>query len=318
MRQASGKTSTPPLAHRPTLTSYRKGKALYYMVIPGILFYVVFRYLPMAGIVIGFQDFSPFTGVSGFWTSPFVGLKWFIYLFRQPKFLELLRNSLLLGIYGIVFGFPAPIILALLFNEVRSKKFKGAAQSITYIPHFLSWAIMGSIVIEALSPQGTIMGFVFDFLKVKPIYFLQETRYVRGIVVASGIWKEVGWDSILYLAAISGVDPNLYEAATVDGAGRWKQTLHVTLPSILPVVVITLILSISRVLDTGFDQIYMFYNPRVDPVLDVFDTFSYRVGIGRGEFSFVTALGLFRNVVGLVLVLGANRLSKAVSEHGIW
>ncbi len=306
------------LRKRHGLASYRMGRALYFMAIPGILFYIVFRYLPMLGLVVGFQDFSPFSGISAFWTSKIVGFKWFIYLFQQPKFFELLRNSLVLGIYGIVFGFPAPIILALLFNEVRSKAFKGAAQTITYIPHFLSWAIMGSIVIEFLSPSGGIMNAFFTLFHMKPIYFLQETHYVRGIVVGSGIWKEVGWDSILYLAAITGVDPNLYEAATVDGAGRWKQTLHITLPMMLPVIVITLILNVGRVLDTGFDQIFMFYNPKVDGVLDVFDTFSYRIGIGRGEFSFVTALGLFRNVVGLVLVLGANRFSKSVSEHGIW
>ncbi len=300
------------------MASYRKRRALYSMAVPGILFYFVFRYIPMIGVIIGFQDFSPFSGISSFWTSPWVGLQWFKLLFSQPKFLQLLGNSLLLGLYGILFGFPAPVILALLVNEIRSGPFKKVSQTVTYIPHFLSWAVVGSIVIEILSPTGGIVNTFLGFLGIPPRYFMVDSRFIRGIVVGSGIWKEVGWDSILYLAAIVGIDTTLYEAATVDGAGRWQQCLRITIPSVMPVIVICLILSIGRVMDTGFDQVFMFYTPKVESVLDVFDTYSYRVGIGNGQFSYVTALGLFRNIVGLVLVLGANRVSRLVSEHGIW
>ncbi len=297
---------------------YRRRPTLLLMALPGILLYLVFRYIPMLGIFVGFQDFSPYSGISSFITSPFVGLKWFIILFQQPKFFELLRNSLLLGFYGIVFAFPAPIILALMVNEVRCSPFKKATQVVTYIPHFLSWAVVGSIVLEVLSPSGGIVNLFLGLFGVQPYYFVGDKHLIRGIVIGSGIWKEVGWDSILYLAAIAGIDSSLYEAATVDGAGKWKQCLHVTLPSIMPVIAICLILSIGRVLETSFDQIWMFYSAKVDAVIDVFDTYSYRVGIGRGEFSYVTALGLFRNIVGLALVFAANRISRRVSEHGIW
>jgi putative aldouronate transport system permease protein len=300
------------------MSSFRKRPMLLMMAIPGVLLYIIFRYIPMLGLIIGFQDFSPFSGISSFWTSPFVGFQWFSILFHQAKFFQLLGNSLLLGFYGIVFGFPAPIILALMVNEVRSSPFKKATQTVTYIPHFLSWAVVGSIVIEILSPSGGIINKITGLFGMKPYYFLGDSHLIRGIVIGSGIWKEVGWDSILYLAAIVGIDMTLYEAARVDGAGRWRQMLHITLPSLMPVIVICLVLSIGRILDTGFDQVFMFYNPKVDAVIDIFDTYSYRIGIGAGQFSFITALGLFRNIVGLLLVLGANRVSRLVSEHGIW
>jgi putative aldouronate transport system permease protein len=297
---------------------YRRRPTLLLMAVPGILLYVVFRYVPMLGIFIGFQDFSPFSGISAFVTSPFVGLKWFVILFQQPKFFQLLANSLILGAYGIIFAFPAAIILALMVNEVRWSPFKKTTQIITYIPHFLSWAVVGSIVLEILSTDGGIVNLFFGLFGAKPYYFVGDTHLIRGIVVGAGIWKEVGWDSILYLAAMAGIDTALYEAASMDGAGRWKQALHITLPSIMPVIVVCLILSIGRIMETSFDQIWMFYSPKVDAVIDVFDTYSYRVGIGSAQFSYVTALGLFRNIVGLVLVVGANAFSRRVSEHGVW
>lgn len=296
----------------------RKSKILYLMCIPGIILYLVFRYVPMAGIIIAFENFNPFVGISGFWTSKFVGFHWFIILFHQAKFIQILMNSLLLGIYGIIFGFPAPIILALLFNEVRNSKFRRISQSVTYIPHFLSWAVVGSVVLQMLSPMGGVINQVVTLFGFKAQYFAQDPHYARTIVILSGIWKEVGWDSILYIAAIVGIDPSLYEAAIVDGASRWKQTIHITIPSIMPIITICLILSIGRIFDTGFEQIYMFYNAKIDPVIDVFATYAYRVGIGNGQFSYITALGLFNNIVGIILVLGANKISKKVSDQGIW
>lgn len=288
------------------------------MCIPGIILYILFKYVPMAGIIIAFQNFNPFVGISGYWTSKFVGFHWFLILFHQAKFLQILTNSLLLGLYGIVFGFPAPIILALLFNEVRNSKFRKLSQSITYIPHFLSWAVVGSVILQMLSPMGGIINQLVTLLGFKAQYFAQDPHYARAIVIISGIWKEAGWDSILYIAAITGIDLSLYEAAIVDGANRWKQTVHITLPSIMPIITICLILSVGRILDTGFEQIYMFYNAKIDPVIDVFATYAYRVGIGNGQFSYITALGLFNNLIGIILVLGADRISKKVTDQGIW
>lgn len=297
---------------------YGKSKILYLMCIPGIILYLLFKYVPMAGIIIAFENYNPFVGISGFWTSKFVGFHWFIMLFQQAKFIQILMNSLLLGIYGIIFGFPAPIILALLLNEIRSNKFRRAAQSITYIPHFLSWAVVGSVVLQMLSPMGGSINQLVTLFGFKAQYFAQDPHYARAIVIASGIWKEMGWDSILYIAAIVGIDLSLYEAAIVDGASRWKQTIHITIPSIMPIITICLILSIGRILDTSFEQIYMFYNARIDPVIDVFATYSYRIGIGNGQFSYITALGLFNNIIGIILVLGANKISRKISDQGIW
>lgn len=318
MKLVSQKISNINLNKRYRTAKYGKSKILYLMCIPGIILYLLFKYVPMAGIIIAFENYNPFVGISGFWTSKFVGFHWFTILFHQAKFIQILMNSLLLGFYGIIFGFPAPVILALLFNEVRNSRFRRISQSITYIPHFLSWAVVGSVVLQMLSPSGGVINQLITLFGFKAQYFAQDPHYARAIVIVSGIWKEVGWDSILYIAAIVGIDLSLYEAAIVDGASRWKQTIHITIPSIMPIITICLILSIGRILDTGFEQIYMFYNAKIDPVIDIFSTYAYRVGIGNGQFSYITALGLFNNLVGIILVLGANRISRKISDQGIW
>lgn len=298
--------------------NYRKRKLLYLMAVPGILIYIIFRYIPMAGIIIAFENYNPFTGVSAFWTSKFVGFHWFIFLFSQPTFFQLLRNTLLLGIYGTIFAFPVPIILAIIFNEVNKGSLRKLAQSISYLPHFLSWAIVGSIFLQLLSPNGGVINIITGFFGMQPTYFAQDPKYARSIVILSGIWKEVGWSSILYFAAIVSVDTTLYESAIVDGAGKFKQIIYITIPSIMPIITITLILGIGMLLETGFDQVYMFYNAKVDNVLNTFDIYSYRIGIGRGQFSYITALGLFKNIVGMFLILVTNKFAKMIGEQGIW
>lgn len=311
--RALGRRSTPSLAR-----NFKKRRMLYYMVIPGVLYYIVFKYLPMLGVVVAFEKFNPFAGFSALWTSPFVGFHWFQVLFSQADFWKLFRNTLLISLYFIVYGFFAPLTLALLLNEVRNSHFKKATQTITYIPHFLSWAIVGGLLLEILSPNSGLMNNILGLFGIKPIYFMTEKSLFRSIVVGVGVWKEVGWDSILYLAALAGIDPSLYEAAIVDGAGRWRQTIKITLPSILPVITILLILSFGRILETGFDEIYILQNSQVYDVGDVFSTYSYRVGIGRGQFSYIAALGMFQNVVNLGMLLIVNWISRLISETSLW
>lgn len=298
--------------------NYKKRKMLYWMILPGVLTFLVFSYLPIYGLVIAFQRYNPYGGVEAFWTSPWVGLQWFKVLFHQDDFWMLLRNTVTISVYSILFAFPIPIILALLLNELRNHRFKRISQSIIYLPHFLSWAIVSGLLIEIFSPNGGLINNILIQFGKDPIFFLNETSFFRPILIGAGIWKEMGWDSIIFLAAIAGIDPTLYEAAIVDGANKWKQIRHVTLPAIVPIISILLILSIGRVLDTGFESIYTLYNPNVYSVADVFSTYIFRVGLGGGQFSYITALGLFQNVVNLCLLLLANRLSKMASGNGIW
>lgn len=319
----SRKENTPSINRKTSrssalLKNIRKRKLLYLMAIPGIIYYVLFRYVPMYGVIVAFKNYSPYDGFWAIWTSKFVGFRWFEILFRQSDFWMLMRNTVTISLYMIIFGFPAPIILALMLNEVKNDLFKRCTQTITYIPHFLSWAIVGGIISQILSPNGGVVNSILGFFNIPPKYFLIEKEYFRAILVGADIWKEVGWNSIIFMAAISGIDTTLYEAAIVDGASKWKQVIYITLPSILPLITVLLILSIGRIMDTGFDAIYMLYSPKVYEVADVFSTYSYRVGIGRGQFSYVTALGLFQNVVNLILLLFANKMSKIITQNSLW
>jgi putative aldouronate transport system permease protein len=298
--------------------NYKKRKMIYWMMVPGLLTYIIFKYIPMYGLIIAFEKYNPYGGIPAFWNSPWVGLQWFKILFHQDQFWLLFRNTLTISIYNIVFGFPIPIILAILFNELRGLKFKRISQSLVYLPHFLSWAIVSGILIEMLSPNGGMVNNLLGLFGVKPIFFLSDTHFFRPILISAGIWKEMGWDSVIFLAAIVGIDTALYEAAVVDGANKWKQILHITLPSLVPIMSIVLILAVGRVMDTGFAAIYTLYNQNVYGVADVFSTYIYRVGIGGGQFSYVTALGLFQNIVNMILLVLANRISKYISGNGLW
>lgn len=318
MEAASAVGAKPPKTSRwrDNLRLYKKHKWLLLMLLPVMAWYVIFAYGPMYGIQLAFKDYN---FAEGIWGSPWVGMKHFVYLFTSsPDFLNILKNTVVISFYHIIFGFPAPIILALLFNEVRVSFFKKVAQTISYLPHFLSWIVIGGILVTILSPTTGVVNHVLNLIGIDPIYFLGSETYFRFTLVLSGIWKEVGWGTIIYLAALAGIDQQMYEAAVIDGANRWKQTIHITIPTIMPVISILLILRVGGVLDAGFDQILTLYSPAVYSVADVIDTYVYRIGLQNFQFSLTTAVGLFKNVVGLMLVLFANYIIKKMGQEGIY
>lgn len=309
--------ANPPLiGNRPKKASYIiKHWPIYSMIIPGLLFFIVFKYIPLGGSIIAFQDYNVFDGIAG---SKFVGAKHFLNLFTYPEFYRIFKNTLLISIYQLVFGFPAPIILALLLNEVHKAVFKRTIQTVLYLPHFLSWVIVGGLVISLLSPSTGLVNAIVKMFGGDPVFFMQEPSYFRTIVVTSGVWKEVGWGTIIYLAAMAGVNPDLYEAAEVDGAGKLRQMWNITLPCLLPTIMVMLLLRIGSILDLGFEQIYSMLNPLVTETGEVFDTYIYRIGLLGGQFSYTTAIGLFKSVIGFILLVGANIISKRTTGSSIY
>jgi len=303
----------PPIYSR-FFRAIRQYHVLYLMCIPGITFFLLFRYFPMWGILVAFQDYNPWLG---FWDSNWVGFAHFTRFFSSPNFGVLMRNTLLLSLYNIIFAFPAPIILALLLNEVRRAWFKRSIQTLIYIPHFISWVIIGSMTFMLLNSTGAINTLLGVF-GVDPVPFLTSTSTFRSIMVIQGIWRGAGFGTIIFLAALSGVDMEQYEAAIVDGASRWQQCWHITLPALRTVVVLLLILSMGSVLDTNFDQVILLSNAGNRSVSDVIEVFVFREGIVNGNFSFTTAIGLFQSLIGLVLVVAADRGAKAVGESGLF
>lgn len=293
----------------------KNAKYLYLLIIPVLIHLLIFRYGPMYGIVMGFKDYKIGDGI---WGSKWVGLKHFRTLFNSYDFYLILRNSLLLNIYSVIFQFPIPIILALMLNEVRNAHFKKTVQSILYLPHFLSWVILAGIIMQMLSPSTGIVNSFIKFFGGEPIYFLADKFWWVVTYIVSGIWKESGWGTIIYLAAISNVDPQLYEAAYIDGANKWRQTWHITLPAIKPTIVILLILRMGSMISVGFDQIYLLSNSYVREVSEVFSTYTYRMGIQNIQYSYTTAIGLFQSVVNLVLLTGTNYIARKSGEQGIW
>ncbi|MFD0715538.1 ABC transporter permease [Paenibacillus sp. GCM10027626] len=303
-------------ANRKSRTSYfYKHWQLYCLVAPGVLFFLLFKYVPIMGSVIAFQDYNIYKGITG---SEFVGIKHFLTLFTYPEFATILTNTILISLYQLIFGFPAPIILALLLNEVRKMWFKRTVQTIVYLPHFLSWVIVGGLVINVLSPNYGIINDLLEYLGFNRIFFMQQPEYFRSIVVASGIWKEVGWNTIIYLAALASINPEMYEAADVDGAGRLRKIVSITIPSLLPTIMILFLLRIGNLLELGFEQIYMLLNPLVAEKGQILDTYIYSIGLLGGQFSYTTAIGIFKSVVGLILILGFNRISKRVTGQSLY
>lgn len=287
---------------------------LFLIALPGLAHFLVFKYIPIAGNLIAFQDYNLFAGLLH---SEWVGFKHFIFMFEYSEFMMVLENTLKLGLYSIVFGFPAPLFLALLLNEIRLQWFKRTTQTLLYLPHFLSWVIVGGIFTELLSLDGLINQMLGKF-GGEAVSFLTEPQYFLGILVSLGIWKEVGWSMIIYLAAITGINPNLYEAAMVDGAGRFKQVWHITLPSLMPAIVVLLLLRIGNLLDANVEQVLFFLNPLVRDVGEVFDTYVYRVGLMGGQYSYTTAIGIFKAVVSIILVVGLNKLSRKTTGESIY
>ncbi|WNR47056.1 ABC transporter permease subunit [Paenibacillus roseipurpureus] len=291
-------------------------KAMYAMLLPGVIFYLIFRYVPMYGIIIAFKDFSIVDGILGSpWAQPWD--KHFLTFFHSPYFVQLLTNTFLISLYKLAFGALPPILFALLLNECRVGWFKSLIQTLTYMPHFLSWVIIYGILLALLSQSSGLFNQWVVHLGLRAIPFLTSTDYFRTILVSSEVWQNLGWGAIIYLAAIAGIDPTLYEAARVDGAGRLRMIWHITLPGIRSVIVMLLILRLGHIMDAGFEQIYIMYNIQVYPVADIIDTWVFRTGLQQLNFSLAAAVGLFKAVIGLTLVLVANRIAKIWGD-GIW
>lgn len=297
------------------MKALRKNKMIYLMITPGILYLLIYKYVPMYGLIISFQDYKPYLGISG---SEWVGFKHFHRLFTSPDFWMILRNTLVLFGLQIVVFFPIPIILALMLNEIRRNYYKRTIQTLIYLPHFMSWVVVVSISYVLLTMDGGIINGILESLNFKPINFLLDSTWFRPMYIIQIIWREAGWGTIIFLAAIAAVDPQLYEAARMDGANRMKQMWHITLPSIRSVIVILLILKIGDVLELGFEHVFLLLNSTNRHVAEIFDTYVYVAGLRQGQFSYATAVGFFKGFVGLGLVIFANWLAKKSGEEGIY
>lgn len=290
-------------------------KYLYLLLLPAVLYFLIFHYLPMYGVIISFKDFNFKKGILG---SEWIGLENFEYMFGLNDFYRVFWNSFCLSFLRLVFEFPIPIILALLLNEIGGKRFKKITQTAIYLPHFLSWAVIGGILVNFLSPTWGVVNQIIQQLGFDPIFFLGDPKYFRTTAVISSIWKEAGWGTIIYLAAITGIDVEQYEAATVDGANRWQRLIHITLPNIKTTVILMLILRMGSIMSNGFEQIYTLQNTQNLAVSEVFETYTYRVGLLGGRFSFATTVGLFASVISMIFLLTTNFISKKMGEETIF
>lgn len=288
---------------------------LYLMVLPGVIFLIVFKYIPMLGCVIAFQDYSVFKGILG---SDWVGLKHFMALLSYYDFHKILRNTIILSLYGTFLTFPVPLILSLMLNEVKSLKLKKTIQTAIYVPHFLSWVIVGGLVFDLFGISG-LFNKVRELFGMEAILVMQKESWYRPIYLLSSVWKEAGWGTVVYLAAMSGINPSLYESAQMDGASRFQRMIYITLPLLLPTALTLFLLSIGSFLEQGFEQSYNLMTPMTYSVADIFDTYVYRIGIQMGRYSFTTAIGIFQSVVGLILVVTFNKLAnRFTTDGGLW
>jgi putative aldouronate transport system permease protein len=294
---------------------FGKEKWLYIMMIPGLLYYLVFKYGPMFGLVMAFENFNPFLG---FFKSPWVGFEHFKRFFAETTFGMLFVNTLILGIMNIVIYFPVPIILALLLNEIKISWFKRTAQTFIYIPHFISWVVVCSITYTLFTVDGGLVNGIIGLLGHSSVHFLTDIRIFRPLIMGQIIWKEAGWGTIIFLAALTSIDPELYQAAEVDGASRWQKLVYITLPGIKSTIVIMLILRLGSFLNTGFEQLILMINSLNRTVGEVFDTFVYTNGILGGQFSYTAAVGFFKSLISLILVIAGNTLAKKFGEEGIY
>lgn len=292
----------------------RKELPLHFMLLPSLILLFIFSYIPMLGIVIAFQDYSPATG---FANAPFVGLANFEYVFQLPSFGSVIRNTLLIAVFKIVLHLIIPIAFALLLNEVCCARFKKVVQTITYLPHFLSWVILGGILVDILSPSTGVVNQILGWFGVEPIFFLGEPSIFPYTVIFSDVWKEMGFNAVIYLAALTGIDPTYYEAAVVDGASRWKQTIYITLPCLVPTIILLATLSLGNVLNAGFDQVYNLYSISVYSTGDIIDTFVYRLGLKDFQFSPSTAVGLFKGVISTVMIVLSYTIAYKTTGYKI-
>lgn len=293
----------------------KKNKYLYLLLIPCIVYFIIFSYLPMYGLIISFKDFKFSKGILG---SPWNGLENFRYLFGLKDFYRVFGNSIILSLLKLLISFPIPIILAVLINEIPFIKYKKVTQTMIYLPYFISWVVIGGILVNLLSPSWGIVNDIIKKFGGEPVFFLGSSDYFRPIAIVSHIWKQAGWDTIIYLAAITGVNPDLYEAAKIDGAGRLKRICYITLPCIKPTIIILLLLAIGNIMNNGFEQIYVLQNSSNIAVSEVFETYTYKMGVINGRYSFASSVSLFNSVVGLVLLTVANKIAKLIGEEGIF
>jgi putative aldouronate transport system permease protein len=292
-----------------------RDKWLYILLIPFIIWYLVFAYKPMLSLKIAFQDFSLFQGVNG---SRWIGFDNFKEYLTGPYFFRNLSNTFIINIYSLVFAFPAPIILAILMNEAKNKLFKKTIQTVTYLPHFISIVIIAGIVTNFLAPSNGLVNIIIDKLGGQKEYFLTKPEYFRSIFTSMNMWKETGFNTIIFIAALTGIDQELYEAVAIDGANKWRQIIHVTIPGILPTIIIMFILKIGSLLDVGYEAIILLYQPVTYKTADVISTYVYRTGLQEANYGLAAAVGLFNSVVALILVYTANRLSRKFSETSLW
>lgn len=291
-----------------------RDRYLYLLLLPGVLFFLVFKYIPMLDLRIAFQDYNPYAPHLSEW----VGFDQFRDLITRPAFQRVFKNTVIISFWKMIVGFPLPIMLALMMNEMRNLKFKKVSQTVLYLPYFISWVIMAGLVMNFLDPSTGAITILIRMITGRNIQVLTSLSAFRPMLVISDIYKNMGWGTIIYFAALSGVDPQLYEAAAIDGAKRFKQLLHITLPSIMPTIVIMLILSCNNILNAGFDQIFMLYSAPVYDVGDIIDTYVYRIGIHQSNYSFSTAAGMFKSIVALVLIVSVNWIINKTGNEGIW
>lgn len=301
---------------KPTVFKRLKRDRIYLLLLaPVLLYYILFKYVPMFGIVISFKDYNLFKGV---WASEWVGLKYYEWFLRNPDAWNIIRNTLLLGLYRFLFLYPTPIMLAVLFYLMRWKRYRRFVQTVSYMPFFMSQVVISSILIMLLSPSTGWINQMIKSVGFEPIYFLQKAEWFRTIYIASDIWQQVGFSTIIYLAALAAIDPQLYEAARIDGAGRWKQTVHVTLPGIIPAMVIVFILQLGGILELSFDKAFLLGNVATLETSDIISTYVYRTGIIGGSYSYASAIDLSMAIISLLLIFTANKVSRKVGETSLW
>ncbi|GIP03223.1 protein lplB [Paenibacillus lautus] len=289
---------------------------LHVMILPGFLFLLVFNYLPIGGIIIAFQKFIPAKGLFG--DQDWIGLRNFEYVMNLPNFDNIMWNTFYIAMMKVILGLLVPIVIAILLNEVRHMALKRGVQTAIYLPHFLSWVVLGGIFIEILSPNDGLVNRALQSFGIEPIFFLGDNRWFPNTMILTDVWKEFGYGTIIYLAALTSINPNLYEAAQIDGASRWRQTLHVTLPGMQMVIVLLMVLNLGNLLNAGFDQIFNMYSPMVYESGDILDTFVYRIGLLDAQFGVATAVGLFKSVIALVLVSVSYYIAYKVADYRIF
>jgi putative aldouronate transport system permease protein len=290
-------------------------KYLYLLLLPAAIYYVIFKYIPMYGVIIAFKNFNFAKGILG---SDWIGMENFRYLFGLRNFYTVFFNSIYLSFLRLLWGFPIPIILALLLNEMRGLRYKRILQTVLYLPHFISWVVIGGIIVTFLSPTWGIVNYIIKSFGGESVFFLAKDQYFRSIIIISDIWKGAGWGTIIYLAAITGISPELYEAAIVDGANKFQRLWYITLPSIRTTIVLCLILRMGSIMNNGFEQIFVLQNSQNLSVSEVFETWVYRLGLLNGRFSFATTVGLFTSLVGMAFLIAADLLAKRLGEEGIF